>query len=252
MQRNLLLAALPTAEQQRLQPFLTQVELDLDALVIPPNEPIRYVYFPETLVTSTLNYMEDGSSVEAGLMGIEGCAGIQVWLHQNTTPVTTIVQVPGRAQRMSSHDFINQVRDANSPLNPLIARYINAFLIMTSQVAACNRLHELDARLCRWLSMIVHRVGTEFPMRHEFLAQMLGVRRATVSTTAKILQKAGLIDYSRGNMQILDVEGLRNGSCECLEIIEAQVDAFADTSWSYRKPTSAKRVRVTSTDPNGG
>jgi hypothetical protein len=120
-------------------------------------------------------------------------------------------------------------------VNPLLAKFVNAYLIMTSQAAACNRLHELEVRMCRWLVMVAHRVGNEFPMRHEYLAHMLGVRRATVSTAAKILQKAGLIDYSRGTMRILDLEGLRDGACECLEIIEAQVDSFANTSWSGKK-----------------
>ena len=104
---------------------------------------------------------------------------------------------------------------------------------MTSQTAACNRLHELDVRLCRWLTLIAHRINRdEFEMRHEFLAQMLGVGRPTVSTQLAILQRAGLIEYSRGEMRILNRKGLRAGACECLDIIEAQVDRFANTRWS--------------------
>src|SRR5947209_5461418 len=106
MQRNLLLSALPAAEQQRLQPFLTPVQLELDALIISPGEPIQYVYFPETLITSTLNSMEDGGSVESGLVGLEGFVGMQLWLHQTTTPLTVIIQSPGRALRMTSENFI--------------------------------------------------------------------------------------------------------------------------------------------------
>jgi hypothetical protein len=177
--------------------------------------------------------MENGACVEAGLMGVEGCAGIQVWLHENSTPAETIVQVAGHAQRMTAENFIRHVRDTNSPLNLLLARYVHAFLVMTSQVAACNRLHEVEVRLCRWLGMIVNRIDRdEFEIRHEFLAQMLGVGRPTISTHAAILQRAGLIEYSRGHMRILDRKGLRAGACECLRIIEAQVDRFANTSWA--------------------
>ena len=125
---------------------------------------------------------------------------------------------------MSADDFIREIRDRPSPLNDLLARYAHAFMAMTSQVAACNRLHELEQRLCRWLTMVHQRIQRdEFSLRQQFIAMMLGVARPTVSLTAGILQKSGLLTYSRGNMKILDPDGLRAGSCECLEIIEKQV-----------------------------
>jgi CRP-like cAMP-binding protein len=242
MQRNILLSALPADEQQRLAPYLSRVELETGFVMAEPDEPFTYVYFPEDLVTSTLQQMEDGSSVEAGLMGVEGMAGIQVWLFAETTPAQTVVQISGHAQRMKTEDFIRHVRNTDSPLNRILGRYVHSFIVMTSQVAACNRLHDLDVRLCRWLTMIVNRINRdEFEITHEFLAQMLGVRRATVSTQLAILQRAGLIEYSRGRMRTLDRHGLRAGSCECLEIIEAQVDRFAKTHWST---PSNGRVRI--------
>jgi DNA-binding transcriptional regulator YhcF (GntR family) len=116
-------------------------------------------------------------------------------------------------------------RDANTPLNDLCAKYTHAFLVMTSQTAACNRLHPINERLCRWLKLVHNRVRRdEFPIRQEFVAMMLGVHRPTVSTRANMLQQAGLITYTRGQMRILNAEGLRNGSCECLEIIERQFE----------------------------
>jgi CRP-like cAMP-binding protein len=124
---------------------------------------------------------------------------------------------------MNAVDFLREVRDNESPLNDLCAKYAHAFLVMTSQTAACNRLHPVNERLCRWLTLVHNRVRRdEFPLRQEFVAQMLGVHRPTVSTAANMLQQAGLVRYSRGNLRVLDAEGLRNGSCECLEIIENQ------------------------------
>jgi CRP-like cAMP-binding protein len=200
------------------------MELPESTVLINPGEPIEYVYFPETCVTSTLQELSDGSTVEAGLMGVEGMVGIQVWLHERQTPSKTLIQVSGWTQRMDADDFIREVMETNSSLNGLVARYTHAFLVMTSQIAACNRLHEVDARLCRWLKMIHNRVDRdEFVLRQEFIAEMLGVYRPTVSIAAKTLQKAGLIDYSRGQMRILDPEGLKNGACECYALIEGQI-----------------------------
>ena len=222
-EENLLLASLPAAERERLSPYLQQTVLDFQQVLIEPNKPITDIYFPYDAITSTIQEMSDGDSVETGLMGVEGFVGVQLWLHSTTTPTRTLVQVPGRAHTMRATDFIRHVRDTNSPLNELCARYSHGFLVMTSQTAACNRLHPVNERLCRWLKLVHNRVRRdEFPLRQEFVAAMLGVHRPTVSTAASMLQQAGLIKYSRGQMRILDGDGLRNGSCECLELIENQ------------------------------
>ena len=167
--------------------------------------------------------MNDGASVETGLMGVEGFVGVQLWLRARTTTTRTLVQVAGRAHSMRASDFIRHVRDSDSVLNNLCAKYVHAFLVMTSQTAACNWLHPINERLCRWLKLVHNRLRRdEFPIRQEFMALMLGVHRPTVSTAANMLQQAGLISYSRGQMRVLDADGLTNGSCECLEIIERQ------------------------------
>ena len=224
-QENLLLASLPDRERERLAPYLHEEVLEFQQVLIRPNEPITDIYFPYDSITSTIQEMNDGDSVETGLMGVEGFVGVQLWLHAPTTPTRTLVQVPGRAHHMSAEDFLRQVRDANSPMNELCAKYAHAFLVMTSQTAACNRLHPINERLCRWLKLVHNRVRRdEFPIRQEFMAMMLGVHRPTVSTAANMLQQAGLITYSRGQMRILDEEGLRSGSCECLELIEKQFE----------------------------
>ena len=126
---------------------------------------------------------------------------------------------------MRATDFIRLVRDGDSPLNKLCAKNTHAFLSMTSLTAACNRLHPVNERLCRWLKLVHNRVRRDdFPLRQEFVAQMLGVHRPTVSTAANMLQQAGLIRYSRGQLRILDADGLRNGSCECLELMEREFE----------------------------
>lgn len=220
---NLLLASLPDAERERLSPYLREVTLGFRQVLIEPNEEITEIYFPYDVITSTIQELSDGDAVETGLMGIDGFVGVQLWLHARTTPSRTFVQVAGRAHHMRAADFIRHVRDTDSPLNELCAKCIHAFLNMTSQTAACNRLHPINERLCRWLKLVHNRVRrNEFQMRQEFMALMLGVHRPTVSIAARMLQQAGLISYSRGQMRILDAEGLRSGSCECLELIERE------------------------------
>lgn len=233
MSENLLLAALPQKERERLDPFLEFVELEFQETLIEPNETIENIYFPYDAITSTTQEMQDGSVVETGLMGVEGMIGIQLWLRARTTTSRTFVQVGGRAHRMGADDFIKQVMSKpSSPLNDLIARYTHSFLTMTSQTAACNRLHSVDERLCRWLKMTHDRVRRdEFPIRHDFLAHMLGVHRPTVSIAANILQKAGLISYSRGRMRIEDPEGLKEGACECYELINGEINKIFERPW---------------------
>lgn len=220
---NLLLASLPDKERERLSPYLQEVVLDFRQVLIEPNKEITKVYFPYDAITSTIQEMSDGDAVETGLMGVEGLVGVQLWLRTRTTPTRTFVQVAGKAYQMAASNFIRHVRNTDSPLNDLCAKYVHAFLNMTSQTAACNRLHPINERLCRWLKLVHNRVRRdEFQMRQEFMALMLGVHRPTVSTAARMLQQAGLISYSRGQMRILDADGLRNGRCECLELIEKQ------------------------------
>jgi CRP-like cAMP-binding protein len=229
---NLMLALLPPAERARLKPFMEYVELETGFNLIEPEQPIRLILFPIDLVTSTVQELSDGSIVESGLMGAEGMIGIQFWLEQNTTPSRTLVQVAGRAYRMDSRVFKREVMDTKSPLNPVVASYIHGFLNMTGQTAACNRMHEVETRLARWLSLVYNRVQRpEFAMRQEFLAQMLGVHRPSVTIAASALQKAGLISYFRGQMTIVNPRGLRDASCECYEIIERQFDKLFGPDW---------------------
>ncbi|HEY1233553.1 MAG TPA: Crp/Fnr family transcriptional regulator [Candidatus Binatia bacterium] len=232
MADNLLLAALSRKERERLRQYLETVELRPLDILIEANKPITNTYFPIDCVTSTIQELSDGSTVEVGLMGLEGFVGVQFWLGSPITPTRTIVQVEGRAYRMTSGDFRREIMEADSPLNRLCGGYTHAFLVMTSQTAACNRLHTVDERLCRWLKMVYDRVQREtFTMRQEFMAQMLGVHRPAVSIAANVLQNAGLIRYSRGNMEILNAEGLQEGACECYGIVDNQFNRLFGNYW---------------------
>ncbi|MGC1782370.1 MAG: Crp/Fnr family transcriptional regulator [Acidobacteriaceae bacterium] len=222
---NLLLAALPTAEHNRLAAYLEPVELKLKQTLTEPEQPISYIYFPVNAVVSVVQSMSDGSSVETGIIGCEGFVGIQAWLRQKTSSVHNFVQVPGQAIRMKRQAFMQEVVDNGSALNPVIANYVDAYLTLTAITAACNRIHHVNERMCRWLKMIQNRVaGDSFPMRQEFLAYMLGVHRPSISIAASTLKNAGLIRYERGTLTVLDSKGLAEGCCECYGIIEAQFE----------------------------
>jgi CRP-like cAMP-binding protein len=226
---NLILAALPDKERRRLEPLFQTVKLELREGMIEPGEPIRHVFFPIDLVASTVHTMSDGSTVETAIVGFEGLVGLQVFLRQKTAVTRTFVQVPGQALRMRVEDFRKEVHNQNSALNEIVADYVNAYLTLTTITAACNRIHTIEQRLCRWLKMTHNRVeGDFFPVRHEFLAYMLGVHRPSVSIAANVIKKAGLIRYDYGRMHILNAKGLEAGACECYGLMEKQIEKVFD------------------------
>ncbi|GAB1544627.1 Crp/Fnr family transcriptional regulator [Scytonema sp. NUACC21] len=222
--KNRLLAALPPEEHQRLLPHLQFITLEYKQVLYQPNEPIEYVYFPNNGVISLLTIMENGEAVEVGTVGNEGFVGLPLFLGANSIPGQAFSQIPGEALRMRAEVFKGKVTPG-SPLHNLLQRYTQAMFNQIAQSAACNRLHSIEERFCRWLLMTEDRVGShQFPITHEFLGQMLGVRRASVSVVAATIQRAGLISYSRGKMTILDREGLEDITCECYGIVKAEFD----------------------------
>jgi CRP-like cAMP-binding protein len=223
---NLILAALPEQERQRLDPLLQTVQFELLEGMIEPGEPIRYVYFPIDLVASTVHTMSDGSTVETAIVGLEGLVGVPVFLRQKTASTRTFVQVPGHAMRMRSEVFLKEVlENPESALSETMANYVDVYLTLTTITAACNRIHRIEERLCRWLKMTHNRIqGDYFPVRHEFLAYMLGVHRPSVSIAANILKKSGLIQYDYGRMNVLDPKGLEDGACECYGTMEKHIE----------------------------
>ncbi len=168
--------------------------------------------------------MEDGSTVEVVTVGNEGIVGLPVFLGTGSMPMEVFIQIDGDAVTLPAHLF----RDASSnggALRPLLDRYTQALLSRIAQSGACNRLHPIDQRCARWLLMSHDRVpGDDFSLTQEFLSQMLGVRRASVTTAATILQRAGYIRYRRGRIRIADREGLESASCECYRVIRSEYE----------------------------
>jgi CRP-like cAMP-binding protein len=221
---NRLLASLPSEEFKALHPHMEQVSLSHGQSIILPDEPIPFVYFPLNSLLSLVTVMEDGSSVEAGSIGREGMAGLPILLDAGTTPMRTLTQIPGQAVRVKA-EIIKQAFDAGGALQKILHRYIHTTIVLGSQTAACNRLHHLEARLCRWLLMSSDGVDSEeLSLTHDFLGTMLGVRRAGVSEAASQLQRKGLIRYQRGRIQIIDRKSLETASCECYRVVKAEYD----------------------------
>ena len=170
--------------------------------------------------------MQNGDAVEVATIGNEGMVGLPILLGANTIPGQALVQVPGEALRMKADVFQREVTP-KSPLYKLLQRYTQALFNSIAQLAACNRLHSIEERFCRWVLTTQDRVAKdEFPLTQEFLAQMLGVRRAGVSVVAAIIQKAGFITYKRGKMVILDREGLEDATCECYQMIKDEFESL--------------------------
>jgi CRP-like cAMP-binding protein len=219
---NRLLARLPPAEYQRLLPRLKLVPLELKHVLYEAGSAIDYAYFPNRGVVSALTVMEDGRAIEVATVGDEGMAGLPLLVGAKTTPNRVIVQVSGDAMRMGANVLMEEV-SRDTPLRRLLVLYHSAFQVQVSQAVACNGLHSVHQRCCRWLLMTQDRAHSDvFPMTHEFLAEMLGVRRSTVSEVLEPFQKKGLIRYNRGKCTVLDREGLKAGSCECYRRINEQ------------------------------
>jgi CRP-like cAMP-binding protein len=216
--RNRLLAALPPDDLARFLPRLEPVELTLRQILQEVEQPIRAVYFPETGYLSRLAYMDNGDSAEVGLIGPEGMMGLAPLLGADIEGFEIMVQVPGTGLRIGTAAFREELERIPS-LRPTLSRYALAHFEQVTRSAACNGRHHIEQRLARWLLMAHDRVGTDdFPMTHEFMSMMLGVRRAGVTVAAGVLQKAGFIRYERGRIAITDRPGLEAASCECYGI----------------------------------
>ncbi|MBW4623306.1 MAG: Crp/Fnr family transcriptional regulator [Cyanosarcina radialis HA8281-LM2] len=228
--KNQLLAALPNEEYERLLPNLEPVSLELKKRLYTSDKPIEYVYFVETGVVSLLALLETGKPIEIATVGNEGMVGLSVFLEVDRVPGEAFVQIPGLALRMQAEIFKQKVVPG-SVLYRLLQRYTQGMFNTIAQTAVCNRVHSIEERFCRWILMTHDRVeGDEFPLTHEFLSQMLGVRRASVSEAAAALQRAELIRYKQGKMTILDRAGLEETACECYTIIRREYERLLGQS----------------------
>jgi CRP-like cAMP-binding protein len=219
---NLILLSLPQRESAQLVPSLEYVRLNLHHVMHEPGEVIRSAYFMNDGMASVLSVQPDGRSVEVGLVGKEGFVGLPIIFGFKTSPLRVITQADGTAYRVDVPTLL-KILPSCPQLQNQLQRYSMILAMQSTQLAACNRLHDVEERLARWLLMSNDRIGSEImPLTQEFLGQMLGVRRASVSVAASILQKAGMIVYTRGNVTILDKPKLADAACDCYEIIRHQ------------------------------
>ena len=223
--QNRLLRVLTPPTLTQILPALEPARLDMKEVLAAPNVPIRFVYFPLHGVVSLISTLADGTMVEVATIGNEGLIGLPLFLRANSLPFTAFVQVPGEALRIAAEAFGRLLREGPEAFSHLLYRYTQALFNQLAQHVVCNRLHPVAQRCARWLLLTHDRVGqAAFPLTHEFLAQMLGVRRASVTEVAGRLQKAGLIHYRYGIITILDRAGLEVASCECYGVIQQEYD----------------------------
>lgn len=222
--RNRLLAALPHADLALLKPHLSEVVLEQGVVLQEQGDRVEQVYFPEEGMISLLAVMQQGEAIETATIGREGAVGSLSGLGPRRSHTRAVVQVAGSASRIAATRF-RKAAEQSQAIRDIIVRYGEMLLIQVQQTAACNALHDVEERLSRWLLQARDRVdGNTIKLTHEFLSQMLGVRRPTVTVVAHMLQQAGLIRYHRGHIQIMDRPGLEARACECYGVIRRNID----------------------------
>lgn len=220
--QNQLLAALDKTEYRHLFSQLQRVSLSSGENVYEADGPIDHVYFPETAVFSMLATMEDGRTVEVGPIGNEGLVGLRVALGAQTTPDRVLVHIPGNALRLNARELKAELISGRTTLSQNLTRYTRMLLVMTGRTVACYKLHSVEQQLARWLLTMTDYVGKELRLTHDLMALTLGVRRAGVTVAANGFRSAGLIDYRRGNIQIIDRKGLESTACECYRMVKGE------------------------------
>ena len=219
LQDNQLLAALPAEDLEHLQPLLEPVELALGEVLYESGKRQAHVYFPTNSIVSLVYVMENGASAEVAIAGREGLVGISLFMGGDTTPSRALVQSAGSGFRIKG-SLLRKEFDRGIALRQLLLRYTQALLTQMAQTAVCNRHHTVDQQLCRWLLMSIDRLpSNKLVMTQELIANMLGVRREGVTEAAGKLQKAGVILYLRGRIEVIDRSKLEHMVCECYEVV---------------------------------
>jgi CRP-like cAMP-binding protein len=217
---NRLLASLSEADLNDISNKMERVPLDFGSVIYESGALIDHVYFPESGIISLLSPVDKNSSLELGLVGNEGFAGLPVFLGVSRSQYRAVVQGSGNALRMPANEFLQECEDKKS-LSAIVRHYIHSFITQISQSAACNRFHSIEERMARWLLMTHDRMQVdEFQITHEFLSNMLGVRREAVTRGASELQRKGIISYSRGKLTVIDRNELEKAACRCYEMIK--------------------------------
>jgi CRP-like cAMP-binding protein len=236
---NRLLARLPLEEYQRLRPLLQLIPLKFKHILNEPRSRVDHLYFPIRGVVAAVTLMEDGTEIEVATVGNEGMVGLTALLGDEESPNRQVVQVPGESLRMGADDFRAETSE-DSPLSKLLVRYNTAFLKQISQAVACNGLHNVQQRCCRWVLMTHDRAQSdEFLLTHEFLSHMLGVPRMSVTDVLKPLQDAGLIRNHRGRITVLNRPGLEASVCECYRNVQDTFDHLLGSVLPPARPAPA-------------
>lgn len=221
---NKLLHVLPITNWDKWEKELERVDLTLGQVLYESGSKIRFAYFPIDSIVSLLYVLENGASAEIAVVGNEGMVGVALFMGGITTPNRAVVQSAGKSYRIST-EFLMGEFNSSSPVLHLLLRYTQALMTQLTQTAVCNRHHSLDQQLCRWLLLSLDRLsGNQLNMTQELIANMLGVRREGVTEAAGQLQKANLISYARGKIQILDRVGLEKRVCECYSVVKNEYD----------------------------
>jgi CRP-like cAMP-binding protein len=217
--KNKILAALSDGEYQRLLPHLEKIDLPHGEVLYEMEGPVNYVYFPFNALISLVTQMIDGKIVEVGLVGNDGMSGVPALMGKQTSPERAIVQIPDGGAR-ARFSVIKEEFKRGGELQQLLLGYARCLMRQVSQTAACNATHTTEERLSRWLLMCQDRIESpELKLTQEFIAEMLGTRRATVSVAAMVLQTDGYIKYNRGHIKIVDRPGLESFTCECYQAL---------------------------------
>jgi len=222
--RNHLLAVLPETVYKRLLPHLEEAPLVLGSSVYEADTPMEHVFFPAEGIISLLNVMENGASAEIAVTGNEGVVGISLFMGGGSTSSRAVVQSAGFAYRLRA-DFLKEEFERGGELQRLLLRFTQALITQMTQTAVCNRHHSTDQQLCRWLLLSLDRLpSNQLEMTQELISNMLGVRREGVTEAARHLQDAGLIEYSRGRIRVLNRPGLEQRVCECYRVVKQESD----------------------------
>jgi CRP-like cAMP-binding protein len=220
--QNLLLAALPAADFERLAGHLERVPMRVGDMLYEPGEQLQHAYFPITSIVSLHYVMETGASASVAGVGNEGMVGISLFMGGNTTPSSAVVQTAGVAYRLA-HRVLKQEFERPGTLHQLLLRYTQALMTQMTQTAVCNRHHAVEQQLCRWLLVTLDRIPSgQIVMTQELVASMLGVRREGVTDAAGRLQEAGVIRYRRGHITVLQRAGLETRACECYDVVRKE------------------------------
>jgi CRP-like cAMP-binding protein len=236
--QNHLLAALPTAEYERLVAHLALVPLPLGAVLYEPGQQLQHAYFPTTAIVSLHYVMESGASAETAGVGNEGVVGIALFMGGNTTPSSAVVKTAGHAYRLERR-VLKEEFDRSGAMQRLLLRYTQALITQMTQTAACNRHHSVEQQLCRWLLSTLDRIPSrELVMTQELVASMLGVRREGITEAAGKLQDAGFIRYRRGHISVLKRSGLESHACECYAVVKKELGRLL-SDVQYRQEIAA-------------